>query len=196
MQLKTCNRCKISKTLEMFCKDKTKPDGLNVTCRQCSSEKHRKHYLENREKVCKRTSEYAQKNRDKTLEYQKQHYLENRDRHLTLQKKRREENPEVFRKRSRESYINNKPLYVEKTARRRATRLDATPDWLTKEHLQEIKEMYEIISMFKLYTGQEYHVDHIIPLQHDLVCGLHVPWNLQILSAKDNLSKSNKFTVE
>jgi len=42
-------------------------------------------------------------------------------------------------------------------------------------------------------SGRQFHVDHIIPLVHPLVCGLHVPANLQVITQQDNLAKSNKF---
>ena len=41
-------------------------------------------------------------------------------------------------------------------------------------------------------TGIKHEVDHIIPLQSPFVCGLHVEYNLQVITAKMNRSKGNK----
>ena len=69
---------------------------------------------------------------------------------------------------------------------------NATPRWLTKEHYLQIESIYWLAKLQKELTDIDFHVDHIVPLRGKTVCGLHVPWNLQVLAAKDNLSKSNK----
>jgi 5-methylcytosine-specific restriction endonuclease McrA len=76
-------------------------------------------------------------------------------------------------------------------ARLRQTRKQkATPAWV---NLDEIKQHYDEADYISRLTGIDHEVDHIVPLRNSAVCGLHVPWNLQILTAADNRSKSNLF---
>jgi hypothetical protein len=55
-----------------------------------------------------------------------------------------------------------------------------------------------IEELANFYKGRPtgYHVDHIIPITHPLVCGLHVISNLQYLTKEDNLSKNNTYIIE
>lgn len=69
----------------------------------------------------------------------------------------------------------------------------AVPNWITAKHRKEIREIYLHAADCRAVTGEEYHVDHIIPLKGETVCGLHVPWNLQVLPADVNTRKSNKW---
>ena len=76
-------------------------------------------------------------------------------------------------------------------ARRRKHR-KATPLWLTKKQKAEIRQIYQIAITMSKTTGEQYVVDHIVPLRSDSVCGLHVPWNLRVITQEENLKKSNK----
>lgn len=64
---------------------------------------------------------------------------------------------------------------------RMANKLNATPPWVDKNKIKQIYERRKVNE----------HVDHIIPLKGRNVCGLHVHYNLQILSAKENIKKGN-----
>lgn len=80
------------------------------------------------------------------------------------------------------------PLKVKaRKARERLRVRKATPSWVDKAKLDAV---YIEAARLRLT------VDHIIPLRHKLVCGLHVPANLQLLTAEQNSRKSNKFDVE
>ncbi len=96
-----------------------------------------------------------------------------------------QENKEVIMEYHKWYYQENKHLFEAKTAKRRASKLQAFPAWANQE---EIKRIYK-------ERPKGYHVDHIVPLQSDLVCGLHCEFNLQYLSAEENLSKGNKFKI-
>ena len=77
--------------------------------------------------------------------------------------------------------------------RRRAAQFKATPAWADQEI---INLMYVIAARVTLETGVEHHVDHMVPLQNKIVCGLHVEPNLQLLTAYENISKNNKYWLD
>jgi hypothetical protein len=101
-------------------------------------------------------------------------------------RKYRERYPEYDRNYQRENPGNTNA----KQAQRRARSKERTPAWVDRAAL---KEFYRVAQELRKATGIMYHVDHVIPLQHDLVCGLHVPENLQLLSETLNRMKNNRF---
>jgi hypothetical protein len=78
------------------------------------------------------------------------------------------------------------------TSNRKRRHRMATPKWLSYLQKQEMKQLYLIARQLTKTTGVRYVVDHIVPLRSDAVCGLHVPWNLQVITQVENLQKSNK----
>jgi hypothetical protein len=112
-------------------------------------------------------------------------------RELILNIKRRAKNKSIYKECSSKLRKKNPHLYLRKTAQRRAEKLHAV---LKLPNLnKEFDMIYKRCSMYQRVTTYKYHVDHIIPLKHKLVCGLHVPWNLQILTAEENCTKYNSF---
>ena len=103
------------------------------------------------------------------------------------------DNKETIKK-NRQRYLAKpeaKALRLTHTRNRQAKKLNATPKWANQGY---IKLFYIGAKMEAERIGQPVHVDHIVPLQHDLVCGLHCEQNLQWLTEKDNLLKGNTFT--
>lgn len=92
--------------------------------------------------------------------------------------------------------LNSKPERKAKQAFYQATRvsrqINAAPKWLTVEQLSAVKAYYETAKILTLEFGVQMEVDHIIPLKGKDVCGLHVPWNLQIMVKEANRQKGNR----
>jgi len=80
------------------------------------------------------------------------------------------------------------------SAKYRASKIKAMPKWLTTEQLREIEEFYTLAKELQWLSdpNDPLEVDHIMPLQGVNSCGLHVPWNLQIIPSSLNKRKSNK----
>jgi hypothetical protein len=82
----------------------------------------------------------------------------------------------------------NKPAAAAKTAARNAGILQATPAWAD---MKKIRAVYRAAAKLTKETGIPHHVDHMVPLNSKLVCGLHVENNLQVLPWIENLKKWN-----
>ena len=135
---------------------------------------------------------FREGNKDKTKEYSRQHYLGNKEKINERIKKYRFEDRERWKKYRHEHYLNNRDKSIEYAIERRGALRKQCPKWADKDKIKEIyKEAQELTELF----GIQFHVDHVVPLNGKLVMGLHVPNNLQILTAKENLEKGNKFEI-
>ena len=120
----------------------------------------------------------VEKNKDKILKQSSESYYRNRDKRLKNAK----------------DYAEKNKHKVRAVNRQRKQRLKiATPKWLSEFDLFLIEEIYSLCSLRSEALNIRFHVDHIIPLKGKNVCGLHIPNNLRIISAKENLKKSNVF---
>lgn len=167
----TCTKCKKVQDISNFCKDVSKSSGLHPHCKSCRSERSRAYYINNKDQVLKKNSEWHKNNK-------KYHNLLNTNNN----RKFRNSNPNHWRA----YYEENKSEYVARSAKRRAKKKMATVTWADMEY---IKFIYRVAKWLSL------EVDHILPLQSDLVCGLHCEDNLQLLPMSENRAKGNRLKV-
>lgn len=91
---------------------------------------------------------------------------------------------------------NNPGKKAAQVRKYQAFKLSATPKWLTVEQLKDIQNMYVEASRLTKETGIPHEVDHIIPLQGKNVRGLHVSWNLRIVTRLENRRFGNKLIIK
>jgi len=162
--LQVCSKCKLPKDTSEFYLDK-RYSRPKKKCISCDAASYKSWRITNKDKVLLRNKAYREGNEDFRCSQSKKSVLRDK----------------LY-----------KPQRAAKEARRRSAKLKATPPWITEHHLEQIKQFYWHSDDLRKVTGCEYHVDHIVPLKGKNVCGLHVPWNLQILPSDINLQKSNK----
>jgi 5-methylcytosine-specific restriction endonuclease McrA len=119
----------------------------------------------------------------------RRYYEQNRE----LVKARAVSRPKESVKKYKDAWKSKNPELVQASAnawKRRAR--EASPRWLSAEQKKHIATIYLQARALTKRTGIKHVVDHIIPLRSEVVCGLHVPWNLQILTHIENSVKSNR----
>lgn len=76
---------------------------------------------------------------------------------------------------------------------RQAAKINRTPKWITEADRESMRGQYAMAALMSQLVGVPYHVDHIVPLRGKTVSGLHVPWNLRVIRAAENVSKGNRW---
>lgn len=148
-----------------------------VAIRECARKARAKQYRDSDAAKTKKRDydrrRYARRKEENRIQ-SKEYYIQNKEVIKARVKKWREANPDR----------------VVDQRHKRVRRVDnATPKWLTDAQRQEIRSTYILAKQ------QGLTVDHIVPLKGKMVCGLHVPWNLQLMTREENDAKGNKHYV-
>lgn len=165
--MKKCSRCQKVKPLFEFNKHSSNKDGLQYQCKACRkvgcAVSFKKIAVKQKEKRNKTTALWREENKDKVKKYAREYAFKNQAKRTSLERKRQ------------------------------AAKLKRTPSWLTDFDKLHIECLYQVAAMRTKESGQAWHVDHIIPLQGKVVSGLHVPSNLRVIPATENLRKNNSY---
>lgn len=159
-------------------------------CAACREAYDRTRYAENKEKIKLRVSVYRAENRDKVNAGSTACHKANPEVHRKASERYRNKNKEkcyVAQERSRGAKPHRYRAYVRA---RQAAKLHATPTWVNQFFVDEV---YDLAERRTKATGFKWQVDHIVPLQSKVVCGLHWEMNLQILPEVVNKSKGNRW---
>ena len=215
--MKLCPKCVTEKPYEDFYKCKSNRDGFQSYCKTCikaanttwakehkeafkeysrnfANTPHRKAYLEhykelNSEKLKAKIAEYKAANVDKIKESNRLYRENNKDKIRDSNKRYVEKNLATVLSKAKAYREANKPKYAKHTALRRAEERRAKPLCLSSDDIKRMELIWGLRDLKSFVTGQEFEVDHIVPLRGKTVCGLHVPWNLRVIPKKENRSK-------
>lgn len=177
---KICSKCHKLKSFEFFEKQKAGKFGYRAACRQCRYDDRKKYEVSAQ---YSRAYYHANKHKNKDKQHardvarkdqKRQYYNKNRDKVIARALLHAKE---------------NKALFAHRAMWRHTQKLQATPSWVD---IDLIKSIYLDAKIMSENEGIKYHVDHVIPLKSELVCGLHVHTNLSIITAAHNIAKGNR----
>lgn len=173
MLTKICTKCGVEKDVSEYSKWKLGKYDVRGDCKTCQKQYKAQHYQATKDSKLEKAKVYYKANKKILVEKANAYYESNRE--------------SILKKRS--AYVKaNRHLHNANSAKRRAAKLQATPSWSNKEHIDSIY----LLAAINREGGHDLHVDHIVPLISDIVCGLHCEANLQLMPASDNISKGNR----
>lgn len=144
----------------------------------------------NSERMKEKVSEYQLRNKDHLSAMAKIWQSKNKDKLLEKAKRYRERNKEKVLANGRAWRQKNRHKVNAKKSARIANQKKAKPKWADQN---KIVEIYKYAKQMTENSGEQWHVDHIVPVNSKVVCGLHCEDNLRAILGKKNQSKSNRF---
>jgi hypothetical protein len=175
-------------------------------CIACRKADMRAYEERNRNLRRSRKAEQYQANKEHKRSMLRAWRARNHERYLAMERDRRkvfrELNPGVLEAKDAERYAKRRVLRraqneAWKTANPERWRALKRAAYVVRERLLAAQPIAKTYSKQTAAVYEEcprgLHVDHIVPLNNEIVCGLHVPWNLQYLPPDDNIKKSNRW---
>lgn len=209
--MKTCKICLGQHPLTNFSRNSRAKDGLDARCKGCVRVIGAEYDARNRQKRAEAARSRREINPDKARCAERKWYAANAEYARAAQRARHAQNPETNRL-AAAKWKTNRPGYSllavalwrqanpqkvrAQVAKRRCDKISRTPAWLTREDFVKMEFFYEMARALTESTGVLHHVDHELPLRGKYVSGLHVPGNLQILTATENMQKKNRWFPE
>lgn len=183
--------CKHGHTSERYVSSRCCVDcqeAWRIENKETQLEYFKNRYEENKSVILVKAKEYRDQNKEIISLKHKKYHEQNREKIIARVKKFCEENKKHVALYQKNYRAANKSSMRVRSSERRARQKNATVNWA---NAIKIKQVYEECEKKNESTGIEHHVDHIVPLTHKLVCGLHNEFNLQVLTKKENLTKKN-----
>lgn len=177
VRVKFCNRCRTLKPTVEYSPDKRNRDGLQGRCKTCIAIGVREVRRRNPTRTAAKKRAYLQRHPQRAAA-------------LAAAFRARPDQKAKTAERNRRWLEKNAPKNREKVRAYEARKLHATPGWANQEAIDEI---YREADRLTRETGVPHQVDHIVPLNHPLVCGLHVETNLRVIPAAENMAKRNRW---
>lgn len=196
MNYKICTKCgkQLEATTEFFSKVKKGKFGLRAICKQCGNAISRQYHNDHPEYAKTRAKKWRDNNVEYRKEYDrihgKEYYRNNKEKCNKKAKEYYEANKEKILAYYKEWKKDNQDKRNASHAKRKAMKLNQTPD---NANLQKIQLYFTICAYLnKGLDIPAWHVDHIKPISKG---GLHHEDNLQVLDAKLNLQKHDKYPL-
>jgi len=187
--MKTCTKYGVEKEVGEFHKDKSRRDGLFPHCKRCAIANACAWQKANPEKRALVKAKWQKANLAKGAQATKK-WMAVHGAALLARTHAARMAYSAARKKLHPEQVNHH------TALRRAAKRNATPAWANKFFIEEIYDLAQRRSRCKTGGFAEWHVDHIVPLKHPLVQGLHVEHNLRVIPAVVNIAKGNKHQTD